>query len=338
MNTITFAEAPLIWEEIRKAKNILMHNHPNPDADTVGSTLAFLHAFNAMGKKATLIKGDSNKPDYLKSLPGYDLITEKNFFETDLNEFDLFLILDSGSLNQISKLGEVVFPANLKTIVIDHHKSNTGYGDINLIDPTYPATCQMVYELFKMWNVPITPDMAICLFTGIYTDTGGFRYKPASVTTFEAATELVRLAPNFTDILFAMGNNNTRGRLLLEGILLSSIETFFNDSVAFASISHITFKEKGITEFDASGMDVASTLKSVVGWNVGASLIEREEGIVKVSFRTRDVNLYDVSKVATELGGGGHAGAAGAQILGTLAEAKARILTALGHCFPILKK
>jgi bifunctional oligoribonuclease and PAP phosphatase NrnA len=328
MQEIAREKADEILSEIKKAERILMHCHPHADADSLGSTLAMSFALQSMGKKPTIIKGDSDLPKYLSSLPGYHTIVQKNILELDLKEYDLFLILDSGSPNQITKIKELVFPLPITTIAIDHHASNTGFADINLVDNTYPATCQMVYDLFRQWNISINRDMALCLFIGMYTDTGGFRYKPTSAMTLKAAAHLAEIAPNFTDILFAMDNSNTKGRLMLQGLLFSSIETHVNDSIALASVSYQQLAKNSISLDDAAGVDIANNLKSVVGWNLGISLVELEPGIIKISMRTRDPESFDVSKLALKLGGGGHKSAAGAQIKGTIDEVKKRVLEA----------
>lgn len=322
-----------ILEEIKQAKRILMHCHPSPDGDSLGSTLGLKHALGSLGKDITLIKGDSNLPGYLSMLPGYATIVEKNIFEVDFNQFDLFLILDSASLHQISKIKDLEFPKNLKTIVIDHHISNPGYADINLVDSTYPATCEIVYDLLKSWNIEITPDAALCLLIGIFTDTGGFRYAPTSPNTFKAAAELSSQAPNFLDSIFLMENNNAKGRLVLHGLLLQSIETHLNDSVAFASVSYDELQKHGIKQ-EEFGVPVVNEMKSVTGWNISVVFMEVEPGMVKMSFRTRDHILYDISKLAVEVGGGGHSRAAGAQIKGNLAEAKAQVLNAIKVVYP----
>ena len=118
----------VILDEIKKAKKILLHLHPRPDGDSVGSSLAMMQVIEGMGKDVVVIKGDSPLPKYLSSLPGFSKIVEKNFFEVDLSEFDLFISQDSGSFNMISNLGDIKFPETMKVIVIDHHISNTNYG------------------------------------------------------------------------------------------------------------------------------------------------------------------------------------------------------------------
>ncbi len=325
--------AASILQEIKGAKNILMHCHPSPDGDSMGSTLGLKHALKTIGIESTIIKGDSDLPKYLSVLPGYDTVVLKNIHEVDLAAYDLFLILDSASINQISKIKEPVFPNTLKTIVIDHHVSNPGFAHINLVDTTSPSTCQVILDLLNVWNIKLNRDSALNLFVGMFTDTGGFRYHSTTSKTLNMAAQLADIAPDFTDVLFELENNNTKGRLKLHGFLLNSIETHFNDSVAFASISYNDLQKEGFTKEEITGAYITNEMKSVVGWNVCAYFMEIEPGIVKMSFRTRDEKAFDVSKLALELGGGGHTRAAGAQVKGTLPEVKQKVLEAIKKVF-----
>ncbi|MBX4197720.1 DHH family phosphoesterase [Candidatus Parcubacteria bacterium] len=330
-----------ILAEIKLAKKILMHCHPSPDGDSLGSTLAMSHVLKAMGKEPTVIKGDSDLPKYLSKLPGYDTIVLKNIFEIDLKDFDLFLVLDTGSPDRVSKIQPLTLPLPIKTILIDHHISNQGFGDISLILSDYSSTCEILYDLLEMWQIDLSPQAAVCLFVGIYTDTGGFRYRTSKTSppaeTIGKAAKLAHIAPNYIDILHSMENSNTKGRLIAQGLLLHSIETHFNDSVAFVSVSKAELDAHKITLDDISGLDVANQLKSVIGWNMGISFIEKEPNYIGISFRSRDPERYDVAKVASFVKGGGHKAAAGARILGTLQEAKDQVLKAIAETYPDLK-
>ena len=125
---------------IGKSKNILLCLHPSPDEDSLGSCLAMFWYLKSIHKKPVVISGDSLLPLHFSCLPGFNQIKTKNFFQTNLNRFDLFLSLDSSSLEQISKIKPISFPQRLSTINIDHHQTNTKYADINLVDATSPAT------------------------------------------------------------------------------------------------------------------------------------------------------------------------------------------------------
>ncbi len=332
MNNEIIKFATVILEEIKKANKILLHLHPGPDGDSVGSSLAMMHVLEGMGKSVTLIKGDSSLPQYLSVLPGFSKIVQKNFFEIDLSEFDLFLIQDSSTVKFVSQLNEVVFPNTLKTIVIDHHASNVGFGDINLLVPTYPAVCQILFELFKEWGVSITEDISKCLFLGMYTDTGGFTYSNTLPSTFKIAGELSIIAPNLHEIIFEMNNSNTKGQLVYEGLALNSIKTFLGDRVAVASVSYDDLQKHAISSEESSA-GIANKLKSVVGWDIGISMVENIPGQVKISFRTRDSEKYDLTKVAGALGGGGHKGAAGAVIGLSIEESINKVVATLGEVY-----
>jgi phosphoesterase RecJ-like protein len=128
-----------------------------------------------------------------------------------------------------------------------------------------------------------------------------------------------------------MESNNTKGRLILEGHMLSSIETWFNDSVAISCVSHEWMVAHNITQDEASGIDIANMLRSVIGWNIGITMMEKEPGHFRLSFRSRDAEKYDVSKIATVLKGGGHSSAAGATVVDTLEKAKNKVKEAISE-------
>src|SRR5579884_2404419 len=328
--------APQIWEAIQKSNNVLLHFHPSPDPDTVGSSMAMMHLISGLGKNVTVISGDSNIPNWLKALPGTNKVLQKNYREINPKDFDLFIIMDSSNMDMISKKTEVKFPENMTTVVIDHHISNSGFGKINLVDDHYVATCHLIYDLMKEWGVELTPEIAACLFLGIYSDSGGFQYPPTGPDTFLAAAELVKIYPNFTDLVFEFGNNNDPGRIKFEGLALSSVEHYFGDKLAISCIPFEAFEKNGLYITDSERSNIPNFLKSVIGWDLGISFIEKEPGKIKLSFRTRDDQKYDLSKIAMALGGGGHKGAAGASIDKPFDEAKKYLLEKLAETYPDL--
>lgn len=315
-------KAPLIFAEIQKARSILLHCHPLPDPDSVCSVLAMKFSLEQMGKKATVIRGDSEVPKGFAHFPGVSSIVEKSFSEIDQSQFDLFISIDSGSKNMVSQANPPLFPLSMKTIVIDHHATNEQYGEINLVDTSSPAAAFVVFQLLKLWNISLTHDIALNLFMGIYTDTGGFRYDPTDYKVIAAASELVKLAPDFTKVIFEMENSQAKEALYYQALALSSIQTFLGENIAIAVVTHKDLIEKKIPDECIRGISISNILKSVIGWNVGVSLIERQPGEVKVSLRTRDKERFDVSKLASALGGGGHRAAAAAVLKMPLEDAK----------------
>ncbi len=307
--------APKVLEYINNSKSILLHCHPSPDPDSVGSVLAMKFALESINKKVTVIKGDSDLPEAFGHFPGFNDILKKNYFEIDKQDFDLFLILDSGSINMVSMKNEVRFE-NIKTVVIDHHFSNKGFGDFSLIDSSYTSTAEMLFDIFKCWNIDINHDIAVNLFVGMYTDTGGFKYEAVTINTYEIATNLVRIAPDFHKYIFKMENSNLPEDIRFQGLALSSISNYLNDNIAISAIPFVKLKENNLIDINQkiSLHSISNMLKSVIGWNIGISMIELEPDVVKISFRTRDSDVFDVSKIAVALGGGGHKAASGATL------------------------
>ena len=324
-----------IWTEIKKAKNILLTLHPSPDGDSIGSNLALYHALTKMGKKVTLLGGDSTFPNNFSKLPGAKNIIAKNFFQINPNDYDLFIIADISDEKRISKQGDMSIPKTLKTIVIDHHLSNTTkFANINLIDASSPATCQLLYWLLEFGKIKITKEIAACLFVGIYTDTGGFKYFNTNYKTFLIASELTKIYPNFNKLIFDLENSDQPDRLKFLSLMLGSINTYLSEKVAIASIEFDTIKKNNISSDVVNGSDIANIIKSVIGWEIGISLIELQPNLVKVSFRTRDSQKYDLTKISVALGGGGHKTAAGATLNNmSLSQAKELLIEKLNKVY-----
>lgn len=328
--------AKSILELVQNSKNILLHLHPSPDGDSIGSSLAMMHVLKRMGKQVTVISGDSAPPPSFSGLPGFGEIVNQNYIDLDKSQFDLFIIHDSSKVDQISKKGEVVFPGGLKTAVIDHHASNSGYGDINLIDASSPANCQVLFEVFEVWGVDITPEIAICLLTGIYLDSM-FRYPGTTVKTFEIAAKLSAIYPDFPAVFSQIENSSEPEKVFLLGMALSNIETYFDNKVAVAVVTQEMMKKKDILKRHIENNEISNTLRTVKDWEVAVSFIEIEPGQFNASFRTRDVETFDLSKIALELGGGGHKGAAGARISSNLDDARQVLIKALEKTYSALK-
>lgn len=330
--------APIILDAIKKSRKILLHCHPYPDPDSIGSVLAMTAVLKKFGKDVMPIIGDSEYPQTLIGLPNRNWMQLKNYTQINPNEFDSFIILDSSSPSQVSQLAEITFPENMTTLVIDHHTTNTKFGKINLVEPTYCSTSQILYDLFNLWGVKIDPDIAICLFMGIFADTGGFKYLNSTPDVLQIASELTQLNPNYHKVVFDLENSKKPIEIEMMGLALSSIEKFFSGNVVLSLISDEEIKKRNLSKSDAMEGLIASLLRSVIGWNVVASLVEAEPGVVTVSLRTRDENKFDVSKIVKLVGvkGGGHRGAAGTTIYAPFDIAKKMLLDSIAKAYPDL--
>ncbi len=321
--------APLIWAEIEKAQNILLHCHFNPDQDSIGSALATMQTLESMGKKVTVIKGDSDLPSFTKYLPGGEKIVLKNYFEINLADFDLFISQDSANLERISRVGEIVFPSHLKVVNIDHHSSNTNFGHINLVIPTKPATAQILSELFTEWGVEISSGVAGCLMVGLHADTGGFRHRGTTEETFIVAASLVKSCPDFDVILKNVYGSGTIGKLKFMGLMMSRVELLFGGKVAITYLGNEELRSLNVENVEIKQTGLSGMMLELEGVQMSFLLVEYDPNYTGVSARSRDGVNYDVSKFLSEFGGGGHKVAAGAHIEKPAAEAKADLIAAL---------
>ncbi len=325
-----------IWKEINRSSKILLHLHPSPDGDSIGSALAMYHALTGLGKNVTLIQGDTPIPQNLLHLPGTDKINPKNITQIDLNQYDLFLILDSSSVNQITKINGFKLPKKLKTIVIDHHQSNEKFGKVNMVIPTSPATAQIVYDLLTYRKIKITPKIAACIYVGIYTDSGAFKYFNPTYKTFNIASQLAKIYPQFPKLIFDIENSDHPDRLKFISLVLSSIKTFHSNHVAVASLSYNQINDNNLNINNVGGYsEIANMIKSVIGWDIAVTLVELQPNVVKVSLRTRNSDLYDLSKIAVSTkSGGGHKAAAGATVNMSLEKSQDLILSIIKKLYP----
>jgi phosphoesterase RecJ-like protein len=330
----TVAElAPRILELVRSSKKILLHLHPRPDPDSIGSALAMFHALKRLGKETTIIQGDSQIPEEFLVLPGSSSILNKTFFEIDVREFDLFIILDSGNWEMVSNKDKVVFPKSLRSIVIDHHISNAHFAEINLVEVSASSTASVLFNLFEEWMLAITPDIAICLYVGIYYDTARFCTPLTTSKDFEIAAVLTKIAPDFYKTISAFDNSEPAKRLIAEALAISSTETFMSGRIAVAAVDYQTLLQHKIEISQLGKIPIAQKMRSVKEWDIVISLIEEQPNLVKISFRTKS-EQYDLSKIATSLGGGGHKGAAAAILKGSISEVKKRILRTIETLYP----
>lgn len=321
-------QAPLIWEEINKAEKILLTLHVSPDVDSLGSCLAMKGLLEEMGKQVVVIAGDSLIPMYIKNVPGWETVVEKNISEINWSDWDLFMMLDSGSLSQVSQKVDLVFPENLATVVIDHHPSNPGYGKVNLVDGSKVSVCEILYELMQIWKVEITQEMASCMYVGIYGDSGGFCYPPTSARTLEIATNLVKINPEAIKLIEISRNMNDKKQIITQAWAVYKAREILEGRVAVAVLDLDGLAEIGVGPGRVDGGNIANILKSAIGWEVGVCMQEKNKGEFRLSMRTRDPVKYSVRKIAEKFPtGGGHDVSAGATLTGVSTQEAIDFLT-----------
>lgn len=323
---------------IDESRQILLHLHPSPDGDSVGSALAMYHYLNSLGKDVHLIKGDSDLKTRMSSLPGFNVIENMSFADVDLSKFDLFISLDSQDLTRISKLIEIKFPSNLKTINIDHHSKNTNFADINIVDANSSATSEILYNLFTDLKVKISPDMAACLYFGIYYDTDGFHNLNTTYQCLEIIAKLAKINPNFLDYILAYEHTNTPSEIKLVALSLNSVKEYFGGKVAISSMSYKTLEELNLINDSSKKTWTAQFLRTVPQWVITAAISENEPKISGISMRSSDPK-WNVATIAKATGeGGGHPVAAGATIYRSAPSAIKKLLEAIQKTYPELGK
>ena len=305
-----YEESKKILHEIKKARKILVNAHRNPDLDSIGSSTVIMKALRRMGKKVDIVCPNKISLDFL-FLKGASEIKTVDFKTFDFRPYDLFIILDSGSYDIVSGSKEIRLP-NITKIVIDHHRSNL-FTDvkIKLFQEKSAATCEMVYKLLSDWNMDFDQDMATALFSGIAGDTVFFRYTQNTKETFKIIGDLIKKGADKDLLVEKMLNNYEFTSVKLVGEFLRKMvkeKSFIWSAVDF-EIYEKYGKPKGMRELSADLF-----FQSIKGAKFGLVLLEEKKGEIALSFSS--IKDTDVSKIAREIGGGGHRNAAGGRVWG----------------------
>ncbi len=308
---------------IDAAENILVASHLRPDGDAYGSALAVSLWLKSLGKTVTSWNEDGMLEKFT-FMPGSEMVTLP---PATPQEFDLVVALDNSVKNRLGTVWASV-AGTPKVINMDHHVSNTLYGDLNYIDPSAPATGQIIFEFFKAQGVTITADIATNLFVAISTDTGSFQYAGTDARTFEAASGLVAAGVKVGDLSGAMYQSQPRRRLELLRHALNEAKFTCDGHLASFSLSLDAVSSMGVIPEDNEG--IIDHLRSVEGVVAAVFFEELPEGKVRVSARSKDARV-NVCTICGQFGGGGHPLASGARMVGTLAEVEATFLEAVSH-------
>jgi phosphoesterase RecJ-like protein len=235
------------------------------------------------------------------------------------------LALDTSVKNRLGTVLDAIAGSPL-WICIDHHKSNEGYADLNLIDPSRPATAQILAEAFLNEGITITPEMATNFFAAISTDTGSFQYEGTTDRTYEVGAELIRRGVNVAELSRSLYENQPRRRLELLKHALVNARFTSHDRVASFALSLADVEKLGIIPEDNEG--IIDTLRSVEGVKAAAFFEEMPDGMVRLSLRSKDPN-FDACNLCRQFGGGGHSMASGARIMGSFVEVQENVLSAI---------
>ena len=310
-----------IMNEILSAETIALAGHINPDGDAIGACLALGGALEKAGKKVQVIL--ESYADKYHLIPNGHLVCHAETAEVP----QLFIALDCGDAGRLGAALELFEKAERK-INIDHHESNTCFGQLNYVRADASSTSEIVYQLLKD-RLPVTAAEAAGLYAGLIYDTGGFRHSSTSPETMKIAGELMGYGIPFTEIYNRFFDSRSFSELKLMGRALSNAELLFDGKVVCSQITTAEIEELGGSnkELDA----IINYLKGVLGANVACFFYEKTETDVKGSFRGNDG--YDVCALAQKFGGGGHVKAAGCTLSMPIAQAKEIVLQEVEKMF-----
>ena len=299
-------------------------SHRRPDGDSLGSTLALVVWLRERGAAVTGVSVDGVPSPYAFLPSADDIVREP---PGDL-ERCVVVVLDTPSLGRVGDDAERLQTARL-LINVDHHPGNDEFGDLNLVDTGASSTALMIHELLTDLDVHVSADVASLLYVGLLTDTGGFRFGNTDARTLATASALAGAGADAAVLAGGVYGEQPVGNIRLLGLVLSSIETAVGGRVALVCLTDEMRKASGVTGESIEGLPSYARLVS----GVEVALLFREEGErIRVSLRSK--GRADVNAIARELGGGGHAAAAGVVLEGTLEEAKARVLTTVQGFLP----
>ncbi len=311
---------PDMWEGvieyIEGAQTIAISGHTNPDGDALGSVLGLGLSLRAQfpTKDVDLLLADDGKiPRIYRFLPGADTLAPAVAHPVS---YDLFISVDAPTLERLADSAAVAKRA-LGRVCIDHHPARDEFAEVTVRITSAAATAVLVSELLEAAGWPLTPDIASCLLTGVVTDTGRFQYQNANPSAFACASRLVDAGAQPSTIALEVYQSQRIEYLRLESIVMSRIETRAEGRVAFSYAYASDLEECGVKPAECDGL--IDVVRQVAGTELVLFLRESEPGVIRCNLRSK--GKIDISGIAVELGGGGHAAAAGFTFHGTLAEA-----------------
>ena len=295
-------------------KKIAIIPHRGPDGDAMGSTLGLYH-FLLKNKHHPVVVSPNEFPDFLAWMPGSETV---KIFEKDkqnctkiLEDAEIIFTLDFNSLHRVGEMEHVLTQLKTPFIMIDHHQKPDDYAAITYSDTSFGSTCEMIYNfiLFLGKKHDIDKTIGTCIYTGILTDSGSFRFPKTTGTTHRIIAELIDLGVENTEIPTLLFDNSSFGRLQILGRALQNMKVITEHKTAYITLTQDELNSFGYVKGDTEGIvNYGLSIKGIV---FAAIFIEnKEEKIIKISFRSQ--GDFDVNQFARDyFNGGGHRNAAG---------------------------
>ena len=310
-----------MYEEIKDLidanDEVLIFGHKDADGDTLGCSLAFAEALGTAGKHVWVLIPPP-LPEMYAFLPGFDQIKD---VPPSGVEPQLVFFFDSGNLER-SGSGVRHIASHATIVNIDHHPSNSRFGDVNVIDPEASAVGQIVIDMLDHFHFQITPTMATNLYVALLTDTGGFRHENTTPLALEDAARLANLGADPGHIATMVYKMRPETTLKLSGLALATMRVELQGRLAWARVTRRMLHEAGAVMAESEG--IIDTLNSIAGLELGIMFKEVKSDLTKISVRSR--GAVDAAAMCALFGGGGHIRAAGAEIDKPMEEAVKAVL------------
>jgi phosphoesterase RecJ-like protein len=302
----------MIRHTLEKAENILVITHIDPDGDAIGSLTAVGLAMKQIAQNVTLVC-DDKVPDRFRYLPMAEKVRKSG---DQVVRYDLLVAVDCGDEYRMGRAFANLQGPKPFVINIDHHVTNTQFGDINLVEPQASSTTEILYTLFNELQIEVSPEIALALLTGLVTDTLGFRTTGVSANTLRTGADLVEAGADLGFVTMHALNMRALSTLDLWRMGMNKMQ--LEQGLLWTAL---TSGERKAAKFRGnSSLGLVNLLADVEEASMGAVLMEMDDNTVKVGLRCRPP--FDVAEVALALGGGGHPLAAGCTLGGSLEEAE----------------
>ena len=305
---------------IKQHQRFIIMSHIRPDGDAIGSTIALGSTLEKMGKQVTYINEDG-VPESLLFLKGANKVTRPTNDDLDV---DVAIAVDCANKPRLGENALKMAATAKLWINIDHHKSNSEYGDLNYIDSNSPATGQIIYQMITEHGLALTDEARDSIYVAVSTDTGSFQYSGTTAVTYEMAADLVRRGLDTGKINEQIYNSFPYRRVALTRELLNTLEISANGELADWQLLKKVKIDLNLEPDDSEGL--INMIRSIQGVTVAVFFEELMDDSIRVSIRSK-LGSIDACEIAQVFGGGGHTMAAGIRMPGPISEARSAVIT-----------
>jgi phosphoesterase RecJ-like protein len=297
------SEVDQLRELCDQHQKIMVLGHKDADGDTLGCSLAFGEALRRQGRQVSIVMPQPLSQKYAW-MPGFDQIAERPD-----EGVELVLFFDAGNMARSGSAVEHI--AEHATIVnVDHHPSNSRFGDVNIIDPEASAVGQMCLDMLEHFGWEITPAMATNLYTALMTDTGGFRHENTTRRALRDAARLAALGADPSHVASMVYKSRPLTTLKLSALSLATMQVEMDGRLVWAKLTRKMLRDSGAAMSESE--DIIDTLNSLAGLDLAIIFKEVQAKLTKISVRSR--GAVDAAALCGQFGGGGHLRAAGAEV------------------------